>query len=129
MNVKCKIKILFAAAVACSTVGVPVIAAADEAPPSYIASPGIYKVIAENAKYRVILATWKPGQRDEWHSHPTGANYALNDCGTHRVHTPDGKFTDISKKAGDARMMGVIPSHAVENTGTADCTQVIFEPK
>ena len=108
---------------------IPNVAQAQNAPPSYVASPGVYKIIAENEKYRVILATWKPGQRDEWHSHPTGANYALNDCGTHRIHTPDGKFTDISKKAGDARMMTVIPSHAVENTGTVDCTQVIFEPK
>lgn len=40
---------------------------------SYVASPDVYKVIAESNNTRVILATWKPGQRDAWHSHPPAA--------------------------------------------------------
>ena len=39
---------------------------------SCVTSPDVYKVIAENNNTRVIPATWKPGQRDEWHSHPLG---------------------------------------------------------
>lgn len=128
-NTSTVVSSMSACAFVIASLAMPNAAQAQNAPPSHVASPGVYKIIAENEKYRVILATWKPGQRDEWHSHPAGANYAVNDCGTHRVHTPDGKFADISKKAGDARMMGAIPSHAVENTGTTECIQVIFEPK
>ncbi len=40
------------------------LAIAQTVPHSLIASPEIYKVIAENEQYRVIEVTWKPGQRD-----------------------------------------------------------------
>lgn len=129
MKAKREIRILLAAGIVAGGLSVPVIAAADDAPRSYVASPGIYKVIGEDAKFRVILATWKPGQRDEWHSHAPSAIYVVNDCGTHRNHAPDGKFVDRPRKAGEVIMIGAIHSHAVENNGTADCSQVIFEPK
>ena len=61
--------------------------------PSYVASPDVYKLLSENEHFRVILATWKPGQRDAWHAHegPLVA-YRLTDC-TMRAHAPDGKVT------------------------------------
>lgn len=36
---------------------------ADEVPPSYTASPEVYKVLAENDEMRVVLATWQPGHK------------------------------------------------------------------
>ncbi len=130
MKANREIRMLLVAGIVAGGMGVPVIAAADNAPqPSYVAAPGVYKVLAENEKFRVIRATWKPGQRDEWHSHLPGAVYVVNDCGTHRTHTPDGKSIDKPRKAGDVIVIGTIPSHAVENTGTTDCIQIIFEPK
>src|SRR4051794_40606952 len=42
----------------------PLAASAQNAPLSYVANPGVYKVLAENDQFRVVLATWKPGQRD-----------------------------------------------------------------
>lgn len=44
--------------------------AAADAPRSHIASPDVYQVIAQDNDTRIIMATWKPGQRDAWHSHP-----------------------------------------------------------
>lgn len=44
-------------------------------PRSFEASPDIYKVIAEDTRYRIIAVTWKPGQRDQLHSHPASAVY------------------------------------------------------
>jgi len=38
-------------------------ASAEDAPRSYVASPEVYKVIADNGKTKVILATWPPGKR------------------------------------------------------------------
>lgn len=102
---------------------------AQAAPRSFLASPDVYKVIAENEQYRVIAATWKPKQRDNWHSHGApAAGYNLTDC-TVRLHTPDGKFTDIKSKAGDARVGAQVPSHSLENMGNAECKLILFEPK
>jgi hypothetical protein len=102
------------------------LAAADDAPRSYLASPDVYKVVADDGKTKVILATWLPGQRDNWHSHPPTGVYRLTDCDA-RVHTPDGKFQDSSRKAGTAIVQGAIPSHSFENRGPAECRAIIVE--
>ena len=44
-------------------------ALAEDAPPSYIAFPDVYKLVQENEHFRVIEATWQPGQKDVMHSH------------------------------------------------------------
>ena len=51
--------------------GFAVWALAQVVPPDFAASPDIYKAIAENDKYRVIEVKWKPGQKDQAHSHRT----------------------------------------------------------
>ena len=99
---------------------------ADDAPRSYIAAPDVYKVIAENNGTWVVLATWKPGQRDQWHSHPRTGVYFLTDCET-RVHLPDGKFTDASRKVGFAVAQPPIPSHSFENRSDGECRAIIVE--
>jgi len=98
-------------------------------PQSFAASPDVYKVIAENEQYRMILATWKPGQRDAWHSHgPTVGNYFLTDCHL-RAHTPDGKSVENQRNAGFASVSGRVASHSVENIGSSECRVILFEPK
>ena len=107
----------------------PVTALAEDAPVSYKASPDVYKLIAENEQFRVILATWKPGQRDAWHSHPGQlAAYSFTGCEA-RLHTPDGKYVDRSNKKGGATFNPVIPSHALENRGKTECQTLIVEKK
>jgi Cupin domain len=101
-------------------------ASAEDVPRSYVASPDVYKVIAQNGKTKIILATWKPGQRDQWHSHPATAVYFLTDCEA-RVYTPDGKFTDARPRAGGAILQAAIPSHSFENRGSAECRMVIVD--
>lgn len=97
--------------------------------PSFAASPDVYKVIAENEQYRIILATWKPGQRDDWHSHgSTVGNYFLTDCNL-RAHTPDGKSVENQRNAGFASVSGRVASHSVENIGNSECKVILFEPK
>lgn len=102
---------------------------AQAAPRSFAASPDVYKLIAENEQYRVIAATWKPGQRDTWHSHGAPvAVYNLTDC-TARIHTPDGKSIDVNPKAGQASVRAQAPSHSFENVGKSECKLILFEPK
>ena len=108
---------------------VPHIAWSQAVPRSFAASPDVYKVIAEDEQYRVIAVTWKPGQRDNWHSHGARvAAYNLTECNT-RLHTPDGKSVDNNTKAGDARVRAQAPSHSIENIGKAECRLILFEPK
>jgi quercetin dioxygenase-like cupin family protein len=104
------------------------VAFAQELPRSFVASPEIYKVIAENTEQRVIAVTWKPGQRDAMHSHPSSAVYYLSDCSL-RIHVRDGPSRDVQPKAGMAVVQMAIAAHAVENIGPADCRLVMVEPR
>jgi hypothetical protein len=96
-------------------------------PRSFVASPDIYKVIAQNNEYKVIAVTWKPGQKDVMHSHPSNAVYYLTDCSL-RIHAQDGTFRDAQPKAGGALIQGQIGAHILENIGAADCRLIMFEP-
>ena len=104
-------------------------AMAGDVEPSYKASPEVYKVIAENEHFRVVIATWKPGQRDAMHSHEGPlVGYRLTDCNL-KVYTPDGKTNARAAKRGEALFNPVITAHAVENVGDSDCQLVIVEKK
>lgn len=100
-----------------------------QAEPSQVAAPEIYRVIAEDAKFRVIEAIWKPGEKDVWHSHPaTSIQYHVRDCAM-RLHTPDGKSRDVKPEAGTARIAPAVESHYAENIGSAECKIVFVEAK
>jgi len=106
------------------------LAFAQDAPRAFAASPDVYKVIAESETHRIILVTWKPGQRDEFHSHPAGMGvYYVTDCKL-SGHPPEGKPTQGERKAGLARFQPKpTKSHSVENVGSSECRIVLFEPK
>ena len=87
------------------------------APLSFVASPDVYKVIAENEQHRIIAVTWKPGQRDAPHSHPAAGVYFLTDCAL-RFFAADGASRDGQPRAGYAAVQAAIASHSVENIGT-----------
>ena len=86
-----------------------------------------HKVILENAQVRVLAVTLKPGQKAPMHSHPANVSYVLSD-GKLRVTMADGKTVDKEPKAGTASWSEAV-SHAVENIGSADFTQVQIELK
>ena len=97
--------------------------------PSYKEDPGVYQLLSENEDFRVIMATWKPGQRDKWHSHEgAAASYRLSDC-TMTAHTPDGKSVSRNGKTGEVKFNPIIASHSLENTGTTECKVLIVEKK
>jgi hypothetical protein len=102
------------------------IARAETALRSFVASPDVYKVVAEGNGLRVVLATWQPGQRDHWHSHPASAYYWLTDCEA-RIYSPDGQFRDVSIKAGTAGVQAPIESHSLENRSTTECRDLLVE--
>ena len=102
---------------------------AADAPLSYKASPEVYKLLAENDQFRVILATWKPGQRDAQHSHSAATAYRLTDCKS-RLYDPNGKvIREGEAKAGSVLLNSAIASHSLENIGTTDCQTLLVERK
>ena len=97
--------------------------------PTYKADPSVYKLIFEDANFRVIEATHIKGVHDKAHSH--GGQfivYNLTDC-TMKTYAPDGKATERDGKAGTVTALPAIASHSAENTGTADCKQIFVEKK
>lgn len=104
-------------------------AQAQDAPLSNVANPGVYKVLQENDQLRVVLATWKPGQRDEFHSHPASSTYALTPCHA-RLYGPDGKVLgEAQRPQGSATLQPPIASHSFENIGSNECQILIVERK
>jgi hypothetical protein len=121
----------------CTTLALSVLAAvwastaaiAQTAEPTYKGDPDVYKVIFEDQNFRVIDVNRKKGVRDKPHAHPVpGIIYNVTDCSTKLV-TPDGQSRDNVAKAGTASATPVVASHTAENTGSADCHQVIVERK
>lgn len=100
-----------------------------QVPHSLVASPDIYKVIAEDTRYRVIEVTWAPGQRDVQHSHPAAAVYYPMNC-TLRQYGGDGvALGQRDIPAGTATVQGPVPSHSVQNVGPQPCKLIMFEPR
>ena len=99
------------------------------AEPTYKADPSVYKLIFEDANFRVIEATHPKGVRDEAHSHAGPfLVYNLTDCAM-KTYGPDGKSTERTGKAGTVQVLPSIASHTAENTGSADCKQIFVEKK
>lgn len=105
--------------------------AAGDVPTGPEASPEVYKIIDENDQWRVIEATWQPGQEDNFHHHP-GDRVSLfrTDCEL-RLTNPDGTYRDAKPKAGKAKARTGKPvqSHKAKNTGDKVCVIQIVELK
>jgi hypothetical protein len=104
------------------------IASAAPGPRSFVASPDIYKVIAQSDQYLVIEVTWKPGQRDVFHAHPVAGVYRLTDCEL-RTYSAPNSFDLTSPRIGSSNVNPAIESHSIENIGKSDCKMLMFEPK
>ena len=118
-------------AFAFSLVGIaPLSALAQQAPASFVASPDVYKVVAENAQFRVIEGTWKPGQRDVLHTHPLPeVTYAITAC-KRRSYGPDGSVqVDGELAQGTVTVRNSHAAHTFENTGATECRILFVERK
>ena len=86
-----------------------------------------HKVLLENAQVRVLAVKIKAGEKVPMHSHPASVSYILSD-GKLRITLADGKTVEKEPKAGAASWSDAV-THAVENIGTADFSQVQIELK
>ncbi len=93
------------------------------------ASPDVYKLLEEDEHFRVLLATWKPGQSDAWHTHHGDlVNYALTDCKL-EGQIPDGRSGAFERRQGEAGFNAKGSIHKVKNVGAGDCVLLIVERK
>jgi hypothetical protein len=96
---------------------------------AYEASPDVYKLLEENDHFRVILATWHPGQSDQWHTHHGNlVNYALTDCNLDG-QGPDGQSGAFERRKGESGFNSEGSIHKVANVGDSDCILLIVERK
>ncbi len=93
-----------------------------------VASPDIYKQISVDAQVRVLLGTWKPGQKDALHAHPACAVYAITDV-RGKLHSDDGKTTDVVLKRGTALFEDPIKAHSFENLAATEAQLLIIEQR
>ena len=104
------------------------VSVAQVVPPDFQASPDVYKVRAENDQYRLVEGTWKPGQRDQFHSHPWMLWYWVTGCSV-TAHFPDGTTRNFAVSPGESGVQEPIASHSIENVGKSECKIVMFESK
>jgi len=86
-----------------------------------------YKVEFENAKVRVMHATYGPHEKSVMHSHPDVVAVFLTD-GKVRFTFPDGKTQDADAKAGTA-MWTPAMTHLPENVGDKPFEVMVIELK
>lgn len=95
-------------------------------PTCYDASPGVYQLVESNDSFRVISATWKPGERDDWHQHPPLVAYFLTDVDG-KLHYPDGSSKAVKGSAGEVKLLGDSETHSFEHVGAEECRMILVE--
>lgn len=88
-------------------------------------APQQYKVLKEDAKFRVIEATLKKGDKIPTHSHPAHVVYIIK-AGKVKFTLADGTTTDSEPKDGDAL---IIPPVTHSHEHSTDGHVIIVETK
>jgi quercetin dioxygenase-like cupin family protein len=92
-----------------------------------VAGPGMYKLLMENDRVRVMEVTFQPGQKIAEHTHPDHFVYVV-EGGTLKISKPDGSSSDAVVKAGDVLWIPA-ETHWATNTGTTKVRLVVNELK
>lgn len=92
------------------------------------ASPSQFKLLFENNRVRVLQYTLKPGEKDEWHTHPPKSSYVVSG-GKLKVHLENGETIIADEKAGTASWADYLGKHYAENIGNTTVTIILTEIK
>ena len=91
-------------------------------------SPDRFRVLLDNERVRVVEYALRPGERDEWHTHPAKVSYVV-DGGELRIHLADGTSFLSTEEEGTAVWMEPLPRHYAENVGKSPVKIVLVEVK
>jgi len=91
------------------------------------AGAGMYRLLFENERVRVMEVTFQPGQKIQPHSHPDHYIYVL-EGGSLRLFKPDGTSTDVTI---EPEQVIWIPAetHWAENISTSVVKLLVTELK
>lgn len=103
-------------------------AQASEEIDAVVASPDRFRVLLDNAQVRVVEYALRPGERDQWHTHPPKVSYVVRG-GQLRIHLADGTSFLSDETQGTAVWMEALPRHYAENVGPTDVKIVLTEVK
>lgn len=92
------------------------------------ASPANFKLLLENEHVRVLEYTLKPGEKDQWHTHPAKSSYVVSG-GQLTVHLENGDSILADEKTGTALWMDHVGKHYVQNTGNTTVKIILTEIK
>jgi mannose-6-phosphate isomerase-like protein (cupin superfamily) len=90
-------------------------------------SPGNYRALLENDEVRVVEMVLRPGEKDEWHSHPNETVYFVKGSKV-RIGLEDGGVLEADLPDGHV-MWHEAWTHQVENVGSSELKAIIVERK
>ena len=79
-------------------------------------SPGKFKIVMKNEHIRLVQYSLRPGENDNWHTHPPKSSYVLSG-GKLKVFLENGETIMADEKTGTASWMDYVGKHYVENIG------------
>ncbi len=111
-----------------AAVGLAISVAAQDAraPDALTANPQSIGLKLENENVRVLEARLEPGQKEHEHSHPAYVVYVISG-GTLRLHSSDGKTTDLTVNTGEVMYREPVERHWGENVGTTPIHLILVE--
>jgi quercetin dioxygenase-like cupin family protein len=90
--------------------------------------PGKFKILLKNEHVRVVQYSLKPGEKDDWHTHPAKSSYVVSG-GKLKVYLENGEIIFADEETGTASWMDYVGKHYVENIGNTTVTIVFNEIK
>ncbi|XVU28798.1 cupin domain-containing protein [Actinoplanes sp. CA-054009] len=91
-----------------------------------VTDPGLYKVVFENERVRVMEYRDEPGDRTHPHRHPDSVMVTLS--GFQRQISANGRTADVELAAGQAKWLDA-QEHVGENTGASPTHCMFVELK
>jgi quercetin dioxygenase-like cupin family protein len=91
-----------------------------------VTDPGLYRVVFENERVRVLEYRDQPGDRTHEHHHPDSVLVPV--CAFERRVSSGGRTAEVSLEAGQARWVGA-QDHIGENIGSTDSFALLVELK
>jgi hypothetical protein len=91
-----------------------------------VTNPGLYRVILENERVRVLEYLDQPGDKTTPHRHPDSVMFTLSSF--HRRLSSGGREVDVEFPAGVPRWLPA-QEHSGENTGDTETHTIFVELK
>jgi quercetin dioxygenase-like cupin family protein len=97
-------------------------------PEALKAAPGLYRLILENDRVRVMELRLKPGEKAPMHDHPTDHVIYVVSGARFKLTTPDGEVDTLDLTTGQTLWLAA-GSHEAENVGTTEGHNLVVEIK